>query len=63
MTLDPDPQLTVAFYARTLIIPVEIAMLNAGFAPTSDVIESYIRGGVKMFLARYGTTAVTSGAQ
>ncbi|MBR7839618.1 TetR/AcrR family transcriptional regulator [Actinospica durhamensis] len=55
MTLDKDPQLTVAFYARTMIIPVEIAMLNVDFAPGQDVIETYIRGGVKMFLARYAT--------
>lgn len=57
MTLDEDPQLTVAFYARTMIIPVEIAMLNAGFAPSPEVLEAYIHGGVKMFLARYGTAA------
>ncbi|GAA2029909.1 TetR/AcrR family transcriptional regulator [Catenulispora yoronensis] len=54
MTLDPDPQLTVAFYARTMIIPVEIAMMNTDFAPAQDVIDTYVRGGVKMFLARYG---------
>ena len=61
MTLDEDPQLTVAFYARTMIIPVEIAMLDADYAPSQDVVDSYIRGGVKMFLARYGTakTATT----
>jgi AefR-like transcriptional repressor, C-terminal domain len=57
MTLDRDPQLTVAFYARTMMIPVEIAMLNVDFVPGQDVIETYIRGGVKMFLARYGTPA------
>jgi hypothetical protein len=33
MTLDEDPQVTVALYARTMIIPVEIAMLNVDFAP------------------------------
>ena len=43
-----------------MIIPVEIAMLNTGFAPDKHVIETYIRGGVKMFLARYGTAAATS---
>lgn len=61
MTLDQDPWLTVAFYARTMIIPVEIAMLNIDFAPGQDVIDTYIRGGVKMFLARYGTAATTTG--
>lgn len=62
MTLDQDPQLTVAFYARTMIIPVEIAMFNTDFAPGQDVIETYIRGGVKMFLARYGTAATATTA-
>jgi TetR/AcrR family transcriptional regulator, mexJK operon transcriptional repressor len=62
MTLDPDPQLTVAFYARTMIIPVEIAMLDTGFAPRQDVIETYIRGGVRMFLARYSTATTTTGS-
>jgi TetR/AcrR family transcriptional repressor of mexJK operon len=62
MTLDPDPQLTVALYARTMIIPVEVAMLNIDFAPSQDVIDTYIHGGVKMFLARYGTPATTTGA-
>lgn len=57
LTLDEDVQLTVAFYARTMVIPVEIAMLDVGFAPGQDVIESYIRGGVRMFLARYGTAS------
>jgi hypothetical protein len=61
MTLDEDPQLTVAFYARTMVIPVEIAMLNVDFAPGEDVIEKYIRGGVRMFLARYGTATTTTG--
>ena len=61
LTLDPDPQLTVAFYARTMIIPVEIAMLNIDFAPGQELIETYIRGGVKMFLARYGTAAIAAG--
>lgn len=59
MTLDENPQLTVAFYARTMIIPVEIAMLDIAFAPSQDLIETYIRGGVRMFLARYGTTTTT----
>ena len=62
MTLDPDPQLTAAFYARTMIIPVEIAMLDIDFAPGKDVIETYIRGGVRMFLARYGTAATATAA-
>lgn len=61
MTLDEDPQVTVAFYARTMIIPVEIAMLDIDFAPSQDVIETYIRGGVRMFLARYGTATTTAG--
>ncbi len=62
MTLDQDPRLTVAFYARTMIIPVEIAMLDVGFTPGQEIIETYIRGGVRMFLARYGTagTAITT---
>jgi len=59
MTLDENPQLTVAFYARTMIIPVEIAMLDIAFAPSQELIETYIRGGVRMFLARYGTTTTT----
>jgi TetR/AcrR family transcriptional regulator, mexJK operon transcriptional repressor len=62
MTLDKDPQLTVAFYARTMTIPVEIAMIDIDFALSQDTIETYIRGGVKMFLARYGTaTIITTG--
>jgi TetR/AcrR family transcriptional repressor of mexJK operon len=61
MTLDEDPQLTVAFYTRTMIIPVEIAMLNADYAPSQDVIDTFIRGGVRMFLARYGTATTTTG--
>lgn len=61
MTLDQDPRLTVAFYARTMIIPVEIAMLNIDFVPSQDVIDTYTRGGVKMFLARYGTATGTTG--
>ena len=61
MTLDENSQLTVAFYARTMIIPVEIAMLNLDFAPSQDVIETYIRGGVKMFLVRYGTATTATG--
>jgi TetR/AcrR family transcriptional regulator, mexJK operon transcriptional repressor len=60
MTLDQDPQLTVDFYARTMTIPVEIAMLNTSFALSQDVIEKYIRGGVRMFLARYGTAATAA---
>ncbi len=36
-------------------------MLNIDFAPGQDVIDTYIRGGVKMFLARYGTAATTTG--
>lgn len=62
MTLDRDPRLTVAFYARTMIIPVEIAMLDIDFTPDQDVIESYIRGGVQMFLARYGTATTPTTA-
>ncbi|MFK4099290.1 TetR/AcrR family transcriptional regulator [Streptomyces sp. NPDC019531] len=61
MTLDQDPQLTVAFYAHTMIIPVQIAMLDINFAPSRETIETYIRGGVRMFLARYGTTTTTTG--
>ena len=61
MTLDEDPQVTVAFYARTMIIPVEMAMFTTDFAPGQDVIETYIRGGVRMFLARYGTATTPSG--
>lgn len=52
------PHLAAAFYARTMIIPVEITMLDVDFAPGEDVIEGCIRGGVRMFLARYGTVAV-----
>jgi len=60
MTLDENPQLTVAFYARTMIIPVEISMLDIAFSPSQELIETYIRGGVRMFLARYGTTPTTT---
>jgi hypothetical protein len=35
-------------------------MLDIAFSPSQDLIETYIRGGVRMFLARYGTTPTTT---